>query len=70
MTKEIVKYMCEGKSPTDIARTYSKSVIVQMYRCLYSIEPHKSKNASEIAYAVWSFLADEERTRDLCKLLR
>lgn len=69
MTKEIVKYMCEGKSAEQIAKDYKKSVLLQMYVCLYTIEPQGNKTAYDLAYSIWYFLSEEERTADLCKLL-
>lgn len=70
MTKGIVKYACEGLSPEQIAQLYKKSVLVEMYICLYTIEPNKRKTALDLAYSIRNFLNDEERTADLCKLLR
>lgn len=62
--------MCENKSPEEIAQAYKKSILVQMYRCLFTIEPNKRDTAIDLAYRIWEFIQDEKRTADLCKLLR
>lgn len=69
MTEGIVFYMCEGKSPAEISCAYKKSVIVQMYLCLFTIDPPKRATALDLAYAIWNFIRDVERTADLCKNL-
>lgn len=70
MTKGIVFYACEGKSPDEIAREYKKHVIAQMYLCLFTIEPPGRATALDMAYSIWNFIRDEKRTADLCKNLR
>ena len=69
MTKGIVQYACDGLSPEQISQLYKRSVLVEMYICLYTIEPPKRNTVLDIAYSIWNFLRDEERTADLCKLL-
>lgn len=70
MTEEIVKYMCKDKSAEEIASTYSKKQLTQMYACLFTMTPQGQKSTLDLAYSIRNFISDSERTADLCKLLR
>lgn len=68
MTKEDIINVCSKTSYEDLAHTYKKSELTQMYKCLYGITPQSRKTSKELAYSIWSFVQDHIRTLDLCKI--
>lgn len=53
----------------ELISKYTKSQLQSFYRVLFEIEPSSSTNKTDLAYACWNFIADDKRTRDLCKNL-
>lgn len=57
-------------SADEIASRYNKNQLTSFYIDLYGLEPRSTYRKIDLAYACWQFIADSERTKDLCKLLR
>lgn len=53
----------------EIVSNYTKSQLQSFYKALFEIEPSSTANKTDLAYACWNFIADDKRTRDLCKNL-
>lgn len=53
----------------EIVSKYTKRQLQSFYRILFEIEPMNSSSKTDLAYACWNFIADDKRTRDLCKNL-
>lgn len=53
----------------EIVSKYTKRQLQSFYRILFEIEPMNSSSKIDLAYACWNFIADDKRTRDLCKNL-
>lgn len=53
----------------EIVLKYTKRQLQSFYRILFEIESNSSTSKTDLAYACWNFIADDKRTRDLCKNL-
>lgn len=54
----------------EMTTKYSKSQLQYFFRALYDIEPRSVYTKADLAYKCWSFIADDKRTKDLCKILK
>lgn len=57
-------------SVNELVQKYSKSELINFYKSLFGIESRCSFTKSDLAYHCWNYIADDKRTRDLCKILR
>lgn len=69
MTSDEAVIKLKGLSVDEIVHSHSKKDLVSLYKAMFGIEPRGVYKKEDLAYKCWSFIADAERTRDLCKLL-
>lgn len=61
----------ECLSIEDMTLKYTKSQLKDFYKVLFGgLEPRSSSSKTDLAYACWNFIANDKRTKDLCKNLR
>lgn len=69
MTNETARNLCTKNSPDTLATYLSRQQLVECFRALYDIEPRKTISKLDLAYSCQSYIEDEIRTADLCKIL-
>lgn len=53
----------------DMVSSMSKKELLDVYKNIFGIEYVGRSTKNEIAYKIWSYYVDAERTKDLTKLL-
>ena len=69
MDKDELKVCLSNLSIEEMTSRYTKSQLQSFYKILFDIAPASSANKDRLAYALWNFIEDEKRTKDLCKIL-
>lgn len=67
--QEVIKEL-EVLSVEEMISRYTKNQLQSFFKYLYGIEPRSAYKKDDLAYKCWSFIADDKRTKDLCKILR
>lgn len=60
----------ENLSVEEMTSKYTKNQLKSFYKVLFGIEPRSVSNKTDLAYKCWNYIADDKRTKDLCKILR
>lgn len=68
-TASLIVFPVHNMSAEELMHKYSKSELVQIWKCLYKIPCYKRK-IEDIAWDIREWYVNEERTADLTKLLR
>lgn len=69
MSVEEIRKEVEGLGVEEISGKYSKSKLIELYEHLYEMEPRRCYTKMELAWHIYSFIADIRRTEDLTKML-
>lgn len=67
MSRDDVYNELNGLSVDELVTKYSKGQLQSFYKVLFDIQSMNSSSKIDLAYACWNFIADDKRTRDLCK---